>query len=198
MKKFITLTLTLTVLSCTIMFANGTDDEKKSSASASGAAVVKNGESTFRVIYKSEKESDVRVTIFNAKDELVYSEKVNNTDGFTRPYNFGTIGEGEYTISIEDGSKKQVEKVSYYATKSSKTLNVLKLHSEEGKYLVMAAGQGNELITVSIYDGQNNLVHKSTEATKGNFSKLYNLKSVKGHFTFTISNESGDVKTVAY
>jgi hypothetical protein len=198
MKKFITLTLTLTVLSCTVMFANGTDDEKKTSASASGAAVIKNGESTFRVIYKSEKENDVRVTIFNAKDELVYSEKVNNTDGFTRPYNFGSMGEGDYTISIEDGTKKQIEKVSYHAEKTAKMLNVLKLQSEEGKYLVMAAGQGNEIITVSIYDGQNNLVHRSTEATKGNFSKLYNLRKLKGHFTFAIQNESGDVKTVAY
>ncbi|MEI9920672.1 MAG: hypothetical protein WDO14_18050 [Bacteroidota bacterium] len=198
MKKFITLTITLTVLSCTLMFANGTDDGKKSSASASGAAVIKNGESTFRVIYKSEKEADVRVSILNDKDELVYSEKVNNTDGFTRPYNFESIGEGDYTISIEDGTKKQLEKVSYRAAKVTKTLNVLKLQSEEGKYLIMAAGQGNELITVSIYDGQNNLVHRSYESTRGNFSKLYNLKAVKGHLTFSIENENGEVKTVAY
>jgi hypothetical protein len=198
MKKIITLTLTLTVLSCTVMFANGTDDGKKASASASGAAVIKNGESVFRVIYKSEKESNVRVTIYNDNDELVYSEKVNNTDGFTRPYNFENLGEGEYTIAIEDGTRKTVEKVSYHAPKVTKSLNVLKLQSQQGKFLVMAAGQGNELITVSIYDGENNLVHRSYEATKGNFSKLYNVKSVKGHITFEIANENGEVKTVAY
>jgi hypothetical protein len=45
MKKILTLSL---VLVSTIMFANGTDDEKNPSASASGAAVIKNGESTFR------------------------------------------------------------------------------------------------------------------------------------------------------
>ena len=196
MKKIIS--LTLAVLSCTVMFANGTDDGKKSSASASGAAVIKNGESVFRVIYKSEKEVDVRVRIYNDKDELVYSEKVNNTDGFTRPYNFENLGEGEYTIAIEDGSRKQIEKVSYYAPKVTKSLSVLKMQSEEGKFLVMAAGQGNELITVSIYDGENNLIHRSYEATKGNFSKLYNLKSVKGHVTFEIGNENGEMKKVAY
>lgn len=180
------------------MFANGTDDEKKSSASASGAAVIKNGESTFRVIYKSEKESDVRVSILDDKNQLVYSEKVNNTDGFTRPYNFESLGEGEYTIAIEDGSKTTSEKVSYRAPKITKTLNVVKLQNEAGKFLVMAAGQGNELITVSIYDGEHNLLHKSFEATKGNFSKLYNVKSLKGHLTFEISNENGETKTVAY
>lgn len=195
MKKILTLSL---VLFSTVMFANGIDDEKKSSASASGAAVIKNGESTFRVIYKSEKEADVRVSIFNDKDQLVYSEKVNNTDGFTRPYNFESLGEGDYTISIEDGSKKTTEKVTYRTPKVTKTLNVVKLTSQEGKYLVLAAGQGNELITVSIYDGQHNLIHKSFETTKGNFSKLYNVKSFKGHVTFEISNENGEVKTVAY
>jgi len=195
MKKILTLSL---VLFSTVMFANGTDDDKKSSASASGAAVIKNGETTFRVIYKSEKEADVRVSILNDKDELVYSEKVNNTDGFTRPYNFESLGEGDYTIAIEDGSKKQVEKISYRTPKVTKTLNVVKMSSEEGKYLVMAAGQGNELITISIYDGANNLVHKSFETTTGNFSKLFNLKSLKGHLTFEISNQNGEVKTVAY
>lgn len=198
MKKIITLTLTLTVLSCTVMFANGTDEGKKASASASGAAVIKNGENVFRVIYKSEKEANVRVAIFNDKDELVYSEKVNNTDGFTRPYNFENLGEGDYTIAIEDGTRKQVEKISYRAPKITKTLNVLRLTSDDTRYLVMAAGQGNELITVSIFDGEHNLLHRSYESTKGDFSKLYNLKEVKGHVTFELSNENSEVKKVAY
>jgi len=195
MKKILTLSL---VLFSTVMFANGTDDDKNPLASSSGAAVIKKDVSTFRLIYKSETESDVRVSIYDDKDQLVYSEKVNNTDGFTRPYNFENLSEGEYTIAIEDGSKKQIEKVSYRAPRITKALNVLKVSSEEGKFLVMAAGQGNELITVSIFDGAHNLVHRSLEATKGNFSKLYNLKSVKGHLTFEISNENGEVKTVAY
>lgn len=195
MKKIITLSL---VLFSTVMFANGTDDDKDPKVSSSGAAVIKKDVSTFRLIYKSEQQADVRVSIYNDRDQLVYSEKVNNTDGFTRPYNFENLGEGEYTIAIEDGSKKQVEKVSYRAPKVTKTLNVLKISSLEGKYLVMAAGQGDELITVSIYDGAHNLVHKSLEETKGNFSKLYNLKSLKGHLTFEISNQNGEMKSVTY
>jgi hypothetical protein len=179
------------------MFANGTDD-KNPKASSSGAAVIKKDASTFRLIYKSETQSDVRVSIYNDNDQLVYSEKVNNTDGFTRPYNLENLGEGDYTIAIEDGSKRQVEKVSYRAPKITKALNVVKMASAEGKYLVLAAGQGNELITVSIFDGEHNLIHRSLESTKGNFSKLYNLQAVKGHLTFEISNESGEVKTVAY
>lgn len=194
MKKIITLSL---VLFSTVMFANGTDDEGKA-AGASGTAVIKKDASTFRLIYKSENEADVRVSIYDDKDQLVYSEKVNNTDGFTRPYNFENLGEGEYTIAIENGSKKQVEKVSYRAPKVTKVLNVVKMSSDEGKYVVMAAGQGDELISVAIYDGEHNLVHKSLEATKGNFSKVYNLKALKGHLTFEISNENGEVKSVAY
>jgi len=194
MKKILTLSL---VLFSTVMFANGTDDEGKV-ATASGTAVIKKDANTFRLIYKAEKLSNVRVSIYDSKDQLVYSEKVNNTEGFTRPYNFENLGEGDYTIAIEDGTKKQIEKVSYRAPKVTKALNVIKLSSEEGKYFVMAAGQGEELITVSVFDGQHNLVHRSLEATNGNFSKLYNLKSVKGHLTFEVSNENGEVKSVTY
>ncbi len=196
MKKTFTLTLTA-VLFCTVMFANGTDDNGKAAA-ASGTAVIKKDANTFRLIYKSEKESNVRVSIYDANDKLVYSENVNKTDGFTRPYNFENLGEGDYTITIEDGSKKQTERVSYREPKATKALNVIKMNSEEGKFVVMAAGEGEELITVSIYDGEHNLVHKSHETTRGNFSKLYNVKSLKGHLTFEVSNENGEVKTVAY
>jgi hypothetical protein len=194
MKKILTLSF---VLLSTVMFANGTDD-KNPSASASGAAVINNGEGTFRVIYKSEKENDVRVSILNDRNEVVYSEKVNNTDGFSRPYNFTSLSEGDYTIAIEDGAKKTLEKVSYRMPRTSKLLNVLRVSSDEGKYLITAAGKGAEVITVSIFDGSHNLLHRSSETTKGDFAKLYNVKALKGHLTFEISNENGDVKTVSY
>jgi hypothetical protein len=194
MKKILTLTL---VLVSTVMFANGTDD-KNPSASASGAAVIKNGESTFRVIYKSEQENDVKVSILNDKNVVVFSERVNNTDGFTRPYNFTSLSEGDYTITIEDGLRKTLEKVSYRTPKVSKMLNVLKISSAEGTYLIMAAGKGAEVINVSIYDGTHNLIHSSYEKTQGDFAKVYNVKALKGHVTFEISNENGEVKTVSY
>jgi hypothetical protein len=194
MKKILTLSL---VLVSTVIFANGVDDDKNPAASASGAAVIRNGESTFRVIYKSEKENDVKVSILNDKNQLVYSEQVNNTDGFSRPYNFGSLSEGEYTIAIEDDSKKTLEKVSYRMPKTSKMLNVLKA-GEEGKYMITAAGKGSELISVTIYDASHTLIHKSFEKTEGDFAKIYNVKNLKGHLTFEIAGESGDVKTVSY
>ena len=196
MKKQL-LTISAAVLMSTAIFANGTDDPKKTSESASGAAVIRNGDNTFRVIYKAEKENDVKVSILNDKNELVFSEKVNNTDGFTRPYNFGSLKEGDYTIAIEDQSKKQLEKVSYRSERATKTLNVLKL-SKDGKYLITAAGSGSETITIDIYDGAHNLLHKSIQDTKGNYAQLFNLKDVKGHLTFEISNENGETKSVSY
>ncbi|HMJ68901.1 MAG TPA: hypothetical protein VK508_08400 [Cyclobacteriaceae bacterium] len=194
MKKILTLSL---VLLSTVMFANGTDD-KNPSASASGSAVIKNGESTFRVIYKSEKENDVKVSILDDRNRVVYSEKVSNTDGFSRPYNFASLNEGDYTISIEDGTKKTLEKVSYRSPRNAKMLNVLKVTGNEGKYLITAAGKGAEVITVSIYDGTHTLIHRGYETTSGDFAKVYNVKSVKGHLTFEIANANGEVKTVSY
>jgi hypothetical protein len=150
------------------------------------------------VIYKSEKESDVKVSILNDQNEVVFYERVNNTDGFSRPYNFSSLAEGDYTIAIEDQSKKQLEKVSYRSERTTKILNVLKMASEEGKYMITAAGKGDETITVNIYDGSHTLIHRSVESTKGNFAQLYNLKDVKGHLTFEIANENGETKSVTY
>lgn len=194
MKKILTLSF---VLASTIMFANGTD-EKNPAASTSGAAVIKNGESTFRVIYKSEKESDVKVSILDERNKVVFVEKVSKTDGFTRPYNFSSLKHGEYTIAVEDASGMLIERVVYRAEKSPKALNVIRVNSDEGKYVLTAAGSGTEAIAVNIYDENNRLIHHDTKITTGNFAQLYNLKSIKGHVTFEITNESGDTKTVAY
>ncbi len=179
------------------MFANGTD-EKNPAASTSGAAVIKNGESTYRVIYKSEKESDVKVSILDERNKVVFVEKVSKTEGFTRPYNFSSLKEGEYTIAVQDASGILIERVVYRAEKTPKALNVIRMNSDDSKYVLTAAGSGTETIAINIYDENNRLIHHDSKTTVGNFAQLYNLKSVKGHVTFEITNESGETKKVAY
>lgn len=181
------------VLFCTASFAGGTDEPK----AGSGVAVIKNGEASYRLIYKAEKESDVNVSIYDSNNKLVFSDKVKHTDGFTRPYNFSNLKEGDYTITIEDGSTRKVEHISYRSAKPAKAFHVIKLSSQEGKFLVTGAGKGKEDVTINIYDGSK-LVHSETKTVNGDFARLYNLSKVKGDLTFEIAGENGEVKRMAY
>ena len=90
--------LMLSVLVSTLTFAGRRDDAPKSTA---GIAVVKRDVNAYKLIYKSAEKSDVSVQIYNEKNVLIFSEVIRKSDGFIRPYNFESLGQGEYTIKVD-------------------------------------------------------------------------------------------------
>src|SRR6218665_827033 len=66
-------------------------------SSATGMTVVREG-STFKLFYKSPQQSNVTVTIYDEANRIVFSESFRESNGFIRPYNFGNLNQGEYTI----------------------------------------------------------------------------------------------------
>jgi hypothetical protein len=189
MKKILTIA---GVLFSTVMFAAGTADEP---TSLSGATVIKTTEGTFKLIYKSETASDVKISIFNASAELVYSEKVRNTTGFARPYSFENLAYGEYTVVIADNTGSTSRKIS--TGPSTKLVNVLKLKSAEGKFLLTIGGGGAESLTLNIYDGDQ-LLHSEMKEVSGDFAQVYNLSQVKGAPSFEVVHQNGTSEILEY
>jgi hypothetical protein len=191
MKKILTIA---GVLFCTVMFASGTGDEP---TSLSGATVIKSSDGTFKLIYKSESLSNVKISIFNADNRLVYSEKISNTMGFARPYSFENLQKGDFTVVIEDGNGKTVKNISTKQLISSKLVNVLKLRSAEGKYLLTVGGRGSEALTLNIYDGAE-LIHSEVKSIAGDFAQVYNLSKVKGIPSFEVQHQDGTSEILEY
>lgn len=139
----------------------------------------------------------MNVSIYDASNKLVFSDRVRHTDGFTRPYNFSNLSEGDYTIAVEDGSGKTVEKINHRSNKQSKSFHVIRLTSQPGKYLITAAGKGKENVQINIFD-EGKLVHSQSKRTNGDFAQLYNLTKAKGALTFEITGEDGTTKSMTY
>lgn len=192
MKKMMTMMAGL--LFSTLVFAGGTGDEP---SSASGVAILHGGEGVFKLLYKGAKVSDVKISIADARNKLVFNETVKSVDGFMRPYNFSALKEGEYTITITDGSGEKVEKVSYRSSQVSKLVSI-KPVGEQGKYLLTAAGKGSERITVNIFDSADNLVYNESKSTLGDFAQVYNLTKIHGSLTFEIVHENGVAQRIKY
>ena len=96
-----------------ITFANAFDNPSTT------MVVLKNG-STFRLLYKGAEQSDVKVLILNDENQIVFTEKIKNTDGFARPYNFSNLPEGHYSIQIKDNAGVRTETVNHQARKRRK------------------------------------------------------------------------------
>lgn len=194
MKKIIA--ITSIVLFSTVMFAGGAEESPKSS---SGIAVMHNSENgLFKVYYKATEAANVKVTILNDENQEVFTETIRKVNGFVRPYNFQNLKEGEYTIRIDDGTQSQAEKVVYQSGKLEKLIQVRKMTSDEGKYLLTASGQGNEQITVNIYDSTDKIIYTELQQINDTFAQVYNLSKVKGGIAFEIIHANGSTQKLQY
>jgi hypothetical protein len=192
MKKILTI---VGVLFSTVMFAAGTGNHPTSLA---GAALIKTDEGTFKLFYKSETLTDVKVSIFDQNQKLVYSEKIRHTLGFTRPYSLENLDQGNFTVIIDDHTGATVQKISTLRAESSKLVNVLKLNNGEAKYLFTVGGKGDEKMVLNIYDGQGALVHSEAKSINGDFAQVYNLSKVRGTPSFEVLHQNGSLESIAY
>ena len=192
MKKILSVLVVLMVIS-SVVFARRMDNP----GTATGIAVVKSG-TTFKVYYKSEQQTDVKVSILDSSDKVVFTEVLKKVEGFVRPYNFSNLPEGDYSIEIADKNGRQVEKVNHQNGSVEKLAHLLRVSGSEGKYLLTVSNKEADDITVKIYDDSNNIIYSHTEEIKGDFAKLYNLEKFSGNFTFEITDRNGITKSLTY
>jgi hypothetical protein len=167
-------------------------------ANESSIAVV-SGENSdiFKVIYKAASANRVQVSILDAKNEVVFTESFNKINGFTRPYNFNGLPEGEYTIEVEDNQGKKVEKVDYHLGNVKSLIKITKLSNELSKFMVSVPNQGKNKINVLILNEEGDVLLEETRKVVGDFGIVYNLVKT-GLYTFVVSDKSGNVRMVQY
>jgi hypothetical protein len=157
-------------------------------------AVLKNG-STFKLFYKGMKQSDVKVLILNEENQIVFSEKIKNTDGFARPYNFSNLPEGLYSIQIKDNAGVRTETVNYHTKREEKAVHLLRLEGT-GRYVLSVPNKGKEDLSVTIFNDLNEVLYKSDEKISGDFARIYNLGNQTGNFRFVVTDGKGLTKSI--
>jgi len=192
MKKILSIFVVLIAISVTVSARRMDKPEE-----ATSMAVTKSG-SLVKVFYKGAKECKVKVTISNAKHQVVFEETIKHIDGFMRPYNFSDLPEGDYTVELTDHAGKKAEKISYRNLKAERVAALIKVSREEDKYLLTIPNNGKNTFDVSIYDSAGTIVYNQSESADGDFAKLYNLSKISKKFVFVITDKSGSSKQIEY
>jgi hypothetical protein len=185
MKKTLSVLAVLMVVS-SVVFARRLDNP----GTAPSAAVVKIG-TTFKLYYKGSQQADVKVSILDAGNHLVFSETIKDVDGFVRPYNFSHLPEGDYTIKISDKNGRMIENITYKQEKSEALSHLLKVAGTNAKYLLTVVNKEQGDVTIRIYDNSNNVIYNKKEAVSSDFARIYNLEGIDGEFTFEVTDASG-------
>lgn len=192
MKVRSLLVAALVVFSIGVAFAG--EDEPRTDF----AVVSAKGSHVYKVIYKSEAAAKVKLNIYDQAGTVIFSETVFGGNGFMVPLNFSGLNAGEYTIELVGAAGRKIEKVSYNPTNNIKQVHVSKLAKDEAKYLLAVANTGNEVIHVRIYDRNKALIHSESKEISGDFAQVYNLGGNASAYTFEVTDNNGNTKTVTF
>jgi hypothetical protein len=148
------------------------------------AVVQVKGSDVFKVIYKNEGESRVKLYLYNGAGELIFSEKISENK-FIRPLNLSGLNAGEYTVEVHQGSSKVSEKFSYkvpaaeVSFSTEKVIHVSKVKGEDQRFVLTIANAKNENFVINIYGQNETLVFSQNAVVNGSTAKLFNVKNGK-------------------
>jgi hypothetical protein len=156
----------------------------------------------FTLHYQTPSAGNVKVSILNKKNDVVFSELINESGAFTRPYNFSQLEKGEYKIIVQDRSGRQEQIVKYGLNENKSYIKIAEMNKEESRFVLNIGTSVSETVTVRIYDNAKGLVHEQEIIVDGNYGLIYNLSKVrssqKSIVMFEVSTSAGQVQTAMF
>jgi hypothetical protein len=185
MKKTFSIFVMLTLVS-SVALAGGIDNPKASSK----MAIMQKDEDHIQLFYKSNKEATIEVSIYDADNRLAFTELIRKSDGFIRPYDLSAMKEGDYTVVVNDGSEKFVEKITVKNSKEILLSNVISM-KKEGSFLLTVADEKAQHFTITISDENDNVLYRKTESFDKQYSKIYNFPAKTNGLKFLVTTDLG-------
>jgi len=174
------------VLCASVSLANVGYEKPKG---ATGFAIVRSDESSYKLYYRSEEKADVKILILNEDNKVVFSEVISRSDGFSRPYNLRNLKKGEYTIRVDNGSNWMTETVRVKMDENINPFHVVKI--DESRYLLTNAGKSEDIIAVRILDENGDVLYEGNQKVEGAFAQVYNLGRRQGIVSFEVTGKHG-------
>jgi len=152
-----------------------------------------------KVIYKTNTPGAVSVTIMNDKRETIFTESIQNTASFSRPYNLSELKSGKYFIVVVDKEGKTEKELAYAIKKKvESTVDVIKIANATNKFLLSVENKEADQIQVRILDQDKKVIHEELLSVNGKFAIVYNLSRITGTVTFEVGGTNGNWKTFTY
>jgi hypothetical protein len=191
-SKFNTFFFALTMLSSLAMAADAPTTIK----------VVPVSSNIFTLHYSTPPVGVVKVSILNNRNQVVFTESINESSAFTRPYNFSELAKGEYKIVVQDKTGRQEQMVNYGISASKTFVKISEMNKEQSRFVLSIGNSKSEKVTVRIYDNAKGLVHEQAIEVNGNYGLIYNLSKVrsskKSIVMFEVSTSEGQVTTAMF
>jgi len=190
-------TTTLTVaLLLVVATAFATEKDKSTKKADTKVAVVNNSPNKYKLVYLEKEPAKVRLSLTNESGQTLHQETIKSEGGFSRPFDFEKLPEGDYTFSVKSNKGEEItEKVTIEKPKVEKNFaaDVLNVNDNKKFRLAVVNKDKSAMPTkIKLYNENGGLLLEETVEQFYGFRKIYDLSQVEGEsFNFTISNETG-------
>jgi hypothetical protein len=154
-------------------------------------AIVKSTDGV-RVFYKCSQVGKVKITIYNQRNAVVFSEEVKSF-GFVRPYNLNNLPEGEYRVVLEDERETTEEWVSTVKEIAKPLIGIIR--ANENQFAVTFFSKAQNDVTVTVLDEERNILFSEEFNIEGRDTKLFNLKNLKGASQVEVTDKAGVIRS---
>ncbi len=169
----------------------------KSPSTISNSILQKNG-SLIKLFYKGTIESKVYVSIFDRQSNLIFSEVVDNTDEFTRLYNFSQLKQGSYKFKISNGIDHVVQYIEHKNMPAFESARLIKMKEGNDRYMLLVPNKKQQAMDIIVYDANGEQAYRANHHLTGDFSTILNLKQLQGEFTIMLVDSNGETKEFSY
>jgi hypothetical protein len=187
MRKKTTLITVLVTLMSTSLFASNDRGGVKENAQPIVRPTGK--KSVYQVVYQSSHKGAVTVNILDANGKVIMVDRINNTEGFMRPYNFSSLAEGDYQIEVKDHAGKVVLPLNHTVAVAPVRVKIEAMDAK--KFQLVMVGQPSGGLQVDIMDNTNRVIYSDYIQAQSSFSKVYNLSQLQSeNFKFEVRNNN--------
>lgn len=154
-------------------------------------------EKSFKLIYNSPISENVEIKLLDSRNEVVYTERVNETSSFAKSFDLSSMPEGVYVIKVTSDDYVYTQPVNVTSWKAeSLHMTVAETGS---RYALVGKNQSKKDVTFFILDEDGNSLYKEVIEAGKDVQKVYNLKNVLGQkASFVLYGEGKVLKEKVY
>jgi hypothetical protein len=196
MKKLV-IKVAVLMMTAGYSVAAGTIEKEKPESATSRVEVVATAKSAvYKLSYASESVGTVKVNIYDAKGDLLYTDLIRSAKSFQKMYDFSQLGSGNFRIEVA-GAEGKIEKTIQIASVKESLIASVSTLDTKGKYELQVRNKEMKPVFVSIYDASDNLLYEDQIDVNHNFSRVYDFsRNYAKAASFVVSSDGATITQV--
>jgi len=190
--KNLTMAVLITALSTGMVTAQDLSEVFESDNGRTNIRLEESAFAKYKLVYPVRSAGIVYVKIYDQDNQLVFSDRIKNKDGFMRPYDFSNLPDGNYKFMIQSDGGQIVTDIVHKLHQYDLDISVADT-ADKDAYQLLVTGVKKDPVYVSIYDKKDHLVYEDVVNVGKNFTRIYAFPELADDLTFVVTQNNYSV-----